>query len=176
LVEFNEAVMSAPSTFRALSDDPSYAPISFVLTSWSFHSIAACRTRLRYEESKLLNNFFSQSLASLLSSTPVIVNAVHPGYCYSDIRRDVRGIAAAIHWLAEKIFAFTTEEGGRQIVWAVIGRSGDVDALRGSYMVATKLEEPADFLLGEKGKEREAKLWVSPSPFPESPRLLNTSG
>ena len=80
----------------------------------------------------------------------------------------MKGIAAAIHWLAEKILAFTTEEGGRQIAWAAICGEGDLNALRGAYMVATRVEEPADFLLGKREKERGAKLWVSSPPSPES--------
>jgi NAD(P)-dependent dehydrogenase (short-subunit alcohol dehydrogenase family) len=118
------------------------------------------RMRYRYMESKLLNIFFTRSLASLLSSTPVIVDSVNPGYCYSDMRRDLTDVAAKFHYYAEKLLAWTAEEGSRQLVWAALGGSGDVDRLRGAYISTMAPEDPADFIAGEGGKKRQDILWA----------------
>jgi hypothetical protein len=57
----------------------------------------------------------------------------------------------------------TTEEGSRQLIWAAVGlpESGSLDELRGTYINRASIEEPSDFLLGEEGKGREDKLFVS---------------
>lgn len=64
-------------------------------------------------------------------------------------------------WLMEKILARSTEKGGRQLVWAAIGSPANRDDLRGGYVNLHRVEEPSDFVLGEEGKKREEKLWVS---------------
>ena len=66
----------------------------------------------------------------------------------------------------EKLLARQTEEGSRQLVWAALGtpdgaEEGSLNKLRGAYVNLSRIEEPADFLLGEEGKKREEKLWVS---------------
>ncbi|KAJ3528297.1 hypothetical protein NMY22_g9472 [Coprinellus aureogranulatus] len=114
----------------------------------------------RYMQTKLLNVFFVRSLASLLSRTPIIVNAVNPGYCISDMRRDVKGFQAYFHSFMEKLLAYTTEEGARQLVWAALGGKEDVDKLRGAYVSTMKVDAPADFVTAESGKEKEDKLWA----------------
>lgn len=67
-------------------------------------------------------------------------------------------------WLFEKLLARTTEEGSRQLVWAAVGtpKGGEesLDKLRGAYVNLADIDEPSDFMLGEKGKKREDKLWV----------------
>lgn len=67
----------------------------------------------------------------------------------------------------EKLLAWKTEEGSRQLVWAAVGMPGDgegsLDKLQGAYINRASIKEPSDFVLGEEGKKREAKLWVSPS-------------
>ncbi len=65
----------------------------------------------------------------------------------------------------EKLLARQTEEGSRQLVWAAVGTpdvdDGSLNKLRGAYINLSKIEEPSDFVLGEEGKKREEKLWVS---------------
>lgn len=62
----------------------------------------------------------------------------------------------------EKLLARTTEEGGRQLVWAAVGvpEGGTMDGLRGAYINISEVNEPADFVLGEQGNKWEDKLWV----------------
>lgn len=69
-------------------------------------------------------------------------------------------------WVLEKLLAWQTEEGSRQLVWAAVGvpggGQGSLDKLKGAYINLASIQEPSDFVLGEEGKKREAKLWVSP--------------
>jgi len=116
----------------------------------------------RYADSKLLNIFFVRALNSRLRNRPVIVNTVNPGFCYSEIRRDMRSL---FMWVFEKLLARQAEEGSRQLVWAAVGTpeggESSSDKLRGAYINVARVEEPGDFVLGEAGKKREEKLWES---------------
>jgi hypothetical protein len=61
------------------------------------------------------------------------------------------------------LLAWSAEEGSRQLVWSAIGlpENGSLDAMRGAYISRASIEEPSDFVLGEEGKKREDKLFVS---------------
>lgn len=118
----------------------------------------------------VLNIFFVHSLAELLAPTPIIVNAVCPGLAYSDLGRDLTGFAAFLDWLLRALLAWTTEESGRQLVYAAVGVSGSgrgdrgdegAERLRGAYLDLTEVTEPSHHVLGEDGKRRRDKLWVS---------------
>ena len=61
----------------------------------------------------------------------------------------------------EASFARTTEEGSRQFVYAAVGGADKVDEMRGQYIDLHEVTEATDFVLGEEGKKRQDKLWVS---------------
>ncbi|RXW25015.1 hypothetical protein EST38_g789 [Candolleomyces aberdarensis] len=113
----------------------------------------------RYYDTKLLNLFFTRSLADLLADTPVIADCVNPGYCYSALRRKFQGIRQAADWVMEKALARTSEEGGRQLTYAAVGSPEDPDRLRGQYISLHCVEEPSDYVLGSEGKKRQDVLW-----------------
>jgi NAD(P)-dependent dehydrogenase (short-subunit alcohol dehydrogenase family) len=109
----------------------------------------------------VLNVFFTRSLADIMVDTPVIVNCVNPGYCYSALRRTFQGFQAVMDWAMEKALARTSEQGGRQLTYAAVGSPGDPDSLRGQYISLHNVEEPSDYVLGFEGKKRQDILWVS---------------
>lgn len=113
----------------------------------------------RYAHSKLINVFMVMSLAELLKDTPVLVVAVCPGYCVSELRRNFVGVTGTFTHLLEKAIGWTTEEGGRQLVYGAVGDPGSLDALRGAYLDHTKIVEPSDHCLGDSGKRRQAAIW-----------------
>ncbi|KAF6753523.1 short-chain dehydrogenase [Ephemerocybe angulata] len=143
-VNFPEEVYSAPSAFEALSSKEYCTP---------------AKMEDRYRESKLLVIFFTQSLAELLKDTPVIVNTVNPGYCYSELSRTYTGIKVVVEWVIKKILGRSTENGSRQLVYAAVGGAEDPDRLRGAYLNLYAVNEPSDHMLGEEGKSRRDKLW-----------------
>ncbi|KXN84241.1 WW domain-containing oxidoreductase [Leucoagaricus sp. SymC.cos] len=110
---------------------------------------------------QMLNIFFTRALNNRLRSKDVIVNTINPGFCYSELHRNMRGLFVTVF---EKLLARTAEEGGRLLVWAAVGTpDGDansVDELRGAYINLAKVEEPAEFVHGESGKKKEEKLWT----------------
>jgi hypothetical protein len=106
--------------------------------------------------------FFTRALNNRLKDQSIIVNSVNPGFCYSELLRDVKNVALPIfQWL----LAHSAEEGSRQLVWAAVGIPQEKDQtlkdLRGAYIHQSHIDEPSDYVLGEEGKKRENKLWVS---------------
>ncbi|KAF7357962.1 NAD(P)-binding protein [Mycena venus] len=109
-----------------------------------------------YNVTKTLNIFFVRALnARLGASTPLIVTAVNPGFCVSELRRDLPAPISWIMALMERIMAFTTEEGSRQLVFGAVGPG----ALRGEYINQSRVEEPSDFIISSDGRKAEDQLW-----------------
>lgn len=77
-------------------------------------------------------------------------------------------IVRAMSGLIEGSFARTTEEGSRQFVYAAVGGADNVDEMRGQYIDLHEVAGSADFVLGEDGKRRQDKLWVSDCFFTRS--------
>jgi NAD(P)-dependent dehydrogenase (short-subunit alcohol dehydrogenase family) len=113
----------------------------------------------RYNETKLLNLFFTRALNDRLNKKPVVVNSVNPGYCYSSLRRRLTGLQAFIDSLMEKALARTSEQGSRELVWAAVGGAEKQDELRGAYISLSKVDEPSDYVISKEGKAAQEKLW-----------------
>ncbi|KAJ3824208.1 hypothetical protein EV361DRAFT_903964 [Lentinula raphanica] len=119
-----------------------------------------------YFDSKLLNIFFVRALQARLAKYPsIIVDAVNPGYCYSGFRSNLTGIRAFLDRIMESLLAMTTEEGGRQIVWAAVGgkgsegSEGSEEKLKAGYVSFGRVVEPSDFSISEEGRELEETYW-----------------
>ncbi|KAG9310805.1 hypothetical protein JVU11DRAFT_8657 [Chiua virens] len=112
----------------------------------------------RYTESKLLNVFFARALQDRLQSiTPLAVNAVCPGFCYSNLRRDMP--VTVLGFLMEFFLAWTPEQGSRQLVYAAIGERGQEDCMKGAFISNTSVVEPSDFIISEEGKKMQDNVW-----------------
>lgn len=108
----------------------------------------------------MLNVLFVRALNARLGAAPVIVDAVNPGFCTSELRRDVSGPLAWIGALMEMIMAFTTEEGGRRLVHGAVGMPENPDKLRGGYLNQCRVDEPSDFVISPEGQKAQDRIWV----------------
>ncbi|KDQ57852.1 hypothetical protein JAAARDRAFT_47666 [Jaapia argillacea MUCL 33604] len=118
----------------------------------------------RYRETKLLDILFVRALASHLpTSSPIIPASVNPGFCYSSLQRNITFPASIATYLFKKLFAWTSEEGSRQLLWAALGppeaRAEDEPKLRGGYVSENEVREVCDFILSDKGRECERRVW-----------------
>ena len=109
----------------------------------------------------MLNVFFARGLSDRLLDKPLIVNAVNPGFCHSELARNRKGIEAWFVWLMKLLMARTTEEGSRQLIWACIGGKDNIDQLHGAYISSMQVREPSDSVVSEKGQRTQTKLWVN---------------
>jgi hypothetical protein len=114
--------------------------------------------------SSVLNVFFVRALnARLPPSTPLIVNAVDPGYCYSELRRGLTGFMIVFDYLMERALAFTTEVGSRRLVWVALAYPDQPDKLRGEYSSGCEVQEVSDYVLSAQGAKAQDRLWFVPS-------------
>ncbi|KAF7364068.1 hypothetical protein MSAN_01065600 [Mycena sanguinolenta] len=119
------------------------------------------RMREQYSVTKLINLFFARALSAHLGpSAPVIVNAVAPGFCVSELRRDLSGTFKYFMKLMEWMIALPTEHGSRRLVWAAVGLPLRADTLRGQFINNCEVWEPSDFVISEEGRKTEKDLWV----------------
>lgn len=61
----------------------------------------------------------------------------------------------------EKIFAWTPEQGSRQLVWAAIGGRDQEDEMKGTFVARAARNDPSDFVLSAEGKKMQDTVWVS---------------
>ncbi len=112
----------------------------------------------------VLNVFFVRELTKKLpANSPVIVTAVNPGYCKSQLKRNMPLVFGIFDSIMEFLLARTTEEGSRQLVWAAVGGAGREFELRGGYVSNADLEEVSDYALSDEGAAVQTRLWVRSS-------------
>lgn len=114
----------------------------------------------------LTSRFLVLNVLSTLSfndhvSPSITVNCVDPGFCYSELRRDLPFGIRMVTQFFEKIVARTAEEGSRQLVWAALAKSSDEELMKGAYVTSMEVREPSDFVVGKTGKDFRKELFVS---------------
>ncbi|KAH6902600.1 short-chain dehydrogenase [Coprinopsis sp. MPI-PUGE-AT-0042] len=89
---------------------------------------------------------------SILEKTPVVANLVCPGYCHSELRRELE-----MQWskrmmfsIMDKVMARTSDEGARQYVWAALADNTD-GRMRGAYCDSMRILETSDYSLSKEG-------------------------
>lgn len=91
---------------------------------------------------------------------PIEVVSVCPGYCASGLRRELWFPINYLDYAMEKLFAYTSEEGSRQLIWAAIGGIGKEKELQGAFITHSDITEPSDSVLGEEGNRVQKQIWV----------------
>jgi hypothetical protein len=86
----------------------------------------------------------------------VIVNAVNPGYCRSELSRNFTLTRATVAYVTERFLAFTSEQGSRQIIYSAVG--GEEEKMRGAYISFSEVEELSDYVLSSQ--EVQNRIWV----------------
>jgi len=112
----------------------------------------------RYPLSKLLNVLFVRALYSRLpeSSPTVITNAINPGFCHSELARNITGRRSIMIRLQKILLAFSTEVGSRQLVYGALAEDKDIN---GAYVSGSSVMEPSDFVISEEGKKLQDRVW-----------------
>ena len=117
--------------------------------------------QLRYPVSKLLNLFFARELASHLpEDSPLVINAVNPGFCVSALRRNIPLFLYIVFWLREIFISWSTERGSRQLIFAALGNQHKPGEMKGAYISSSQIVEPSDYVISDEGAEAQKQLWV----------------
>ncbi|KAL0571121.1 hypothetical protein V5O48_010840, partial [Marasmius crinis-equi] len=111
----------------------------------------------RYPESKILGQTFMRALQTHLPT--VTCCSVGPGFCESRLDRHVKGERAEEIRNMKANLAYTSEEGGRQLLYAAIGERDKEDQVRGAWLAYSEILECSDFILGEEGQKLQGKVW-----------------
>ncbi|MCJ1246126.1 hypothetical protein MMC30_003331 [Trapelia coarctata] len=110
----------------------------------------------RYPTTKAIGLFWMRELASKVSSSEVIVNAVNPGFCKTDLASNVKGIQAQIMSFAGWAIGRPALEGGRCLVDAAVAQGPET---HGKYVSELKVKAESSLVNGPEGKELQGKLW-----------------
>ncbi|KAG7442404.1 short-chain dehydrogenase [Guyanagaster necrorhizus] len=117
----------------------------------------------RYHDTKLLNVLFARALQVHVRSSPAMITvcAVNPGLCVSGLLTRLPSDAEEAQAILKDRdeFAFTTEEGSRQLVYGAVGSLDDEERIRGKYIQMSEVTEESDFAISEDGKIVEGKVW-----------------
>ena len=116
---------------------------------------------------QVFNVFWANHLHSILSPT-IVVNAIDPGFCRSEITRNITGERATMLAAAEEALAYTTEEGGRSIVYGLTGEGTD-----GKFVKCMAVDDPSEFSRSDVGKKVQNQLWVSPIVYVVQSKLIH---
>src|SRR6266576_2469912 len=111
---------------------------------------------------KVLNVLFVRALADRLRNSPVIVNAVDPGYAISEFRSrgNFHGLMLLVFYMMDLLLALSTEKGSRRLVWGALGGKEDEERLRGAFLRCSLVSEPSDFVISDQGQEVQERIWV----------------
>jgi len=114
----------------------------------------------RYPVSKLLNLFFARELAARLpEGTPLVINAVNPGFCVSALRRNIPLFRHIVFWFMETFISWSTERGSRQLIFAALGNQHEPGEMKGAYISSSQIVEPSDYVLSDEGADVQKRLW-----------------
>ncbi|GBE81921.1 Short chain dehydrogenase sol3 [Sparassis crispa] len=144
----DKAALDSPKVFETLNTPESYSSMNAVMN--------------RYAVSKLFDVFFVRALnAHLPPSTPVLVTAVNPGLCATELgQKEPEGfIASCVRYVIFRTFAHTAEEGSRELVWACVGGQEREDDLRGAFVWHQQITEVSDYVLSPEGAALQERLW-----------------
>ncbi|KAJ7765295.1 hypothetical protein B0H16DRAFT_1796663 [Mycena metata] len=115
---------------------------------------------MRYPVTKLCSVFFARALnAHIPPATPLIVNTVDPGFCHSDLTRNITGLRAFIINIMAFLLARTAEQGSRRLVWSAVGQQEQPDTLRGEFITMCKVQEVSDYVLSVDGQKAQNRFW-----------------
>jgi retinol dehydrogenase 12 len=107
----------------------------------------------RYNVTKLLEVYVVREWVRLYMSNdyPVILNAVNPGLCHSELGREVGWPMTIL----KALFARTTEMGSR----ALVNAASAGKETHGEFMWDCKVKTPAKLVVGSEGPDLQKRVW-----------------
>ncbi|KAG8798564.1 hypothetical protein FRC17_007388 [Serendipita sp. 399] len=110
----------------------------------------------RYPDTKLLAVLLTRQLATLpqlqRDASGIVICSLNPGFCRSEVLREFNPIVRAIIY---GMFARSTEDGGKKLVWASLTN----DIPQGSYVSSSKVARSSPFVRSKEGEQVQKKVW-----------------
>lgn len=112
----------------------------------------------RYQTSKLLEIMIVRELSQAITKSVkpnIIINAVNPGYCVSELQRNAPPILYFFLQLGALLIARTTEVGSRTLFAGAVGG----EESHGMYMSECKVKEPSAFVGSVDGMQTQKEVY-----------------
>ncbi|KAJ7604065.1 hypothetical protein FB45DRAFT_958049 [Roridomyces roridus] len=106
----------------------------------------------RYPTSKLFDLFLARKIAKLPQANGVVVNVVDPGFCYSELGRDL-GLSSFVHSLI-RFIAWSSSKGALNLLYSVLSNTA-----AGAFISSCKEYKPPAWTLTEAGFRTEEQVW-----------------
>ena len=115
----------------------------------------------RYNVSKLLEVMVVNRWAEIRSANqfPITIDCVNPGFCHSELMRDMSLPMKIIGTTMKAVLARTTEVGGRTLVHAAGTGSQKDKELHGQYLSNCGVADKSSFVTSERGQALGIELW-----------------
>lgn len=125
-----------PHVLTAMNDEAQFVPMD------------------RYSTSKLFDILLTRELARhpMFQSGDVVLCSLNPGLCRSELMREFPPMR---RWIMYNLFARTTEEGAKTLVWASL----EDKVTPGSYSSSCGFINPSKYVLSVEGAQMQKKLW-----------------
>ncbi|CAK7214753.1 hypothetical protein SCUCBS95973_002241 [Sporothrix curviconia] len=116
-------------------------------------------TFTQYPKTKLLQIYAVRQLALLLpvAASGVVINAVSPGLCYTDLDRNASPPAKVVLAIMRKMLARTAEEGSRTLLHAALAGPDSHGAYCSECRV--KNEDVPTWITNASGKATQERVW-----------------
>ncbi|PRP88984.1 short-chain dehydrogenase [Planoprotostelium fungivorum] len=109
----------------------------------------------RYNVSKLLNVYMTRYLGPILKKEGVSIHCLTPGFCYSELIRNTKGVQGIFFAIFRFIMARSTEEGSRTLVHAAVHEDLLMkNGPSGRYWLDCKELSPAPLAIDKKIQEK----------------------
>ncbi|KAJ7504305.1 hypothetical protein B0H11DRAFT_1981586 [Mycena galericulata] len=106
----------------------------------------------RYHTTKLFDLFLARKIAALPQAQGVVVNAVCPGLCSSELARDIEIPAFIIYILS--LLAWTTTKGSLNMLYALLTPTGP-----GEFVSCCRVREPPSWSRSPEGLRVQEQVW-----------------
>lgn len=115
---------------------------------------ATAKMNDRYNVSKLLEVLVVREMCTteLDRDYPVTLNYVNPGWCHSELMREMNSLPIRI---IKRLVCRTTEMGSRTLVLAGLGGKDT----HGEYLTNARVRAPGKLVVGEEGKVLQTRVW-----------------
>ncbi|PSN61803.1 dehydrogenase [Corynespora cassiicola Philippines] len=114
------------------------------------------RRMQRYNTTKLLNVLWVRELASKMSTTNVVINAVNPGFCHSGLHG--RGSSTRTKILL-RLLGWTSVQGGHCLTDALVQQKDSHGGYLSQQKPKRQVTRPSPFVLSAEGRTIQKKIW-----------------
>lgn len=110
----------------------------------------------RYPTSKTIGLLWTRELAQRVSSSEVVINSANPGFCATNLSRQMKGAMSYAIKAAEMLLGRSPEDGARCLVDAAVVTGQDSHQ---KYLSEMQVKPESKLVRSAEGEKLQKKLW-----------------